>query len=169
MTTQNLGRFGRLQQTLFDKTKRENKQILSTDTANISCNTKVSIHLSETSEPNKKEFLVLEWMKICLEEGHIEPSQPIVGRLYGWPLRPFFCNSLFTDFECWCAKNGISSNKKPEREEFYFIADSIFVRKGDKYHFPPLEECRQKFKSQHSVDMNSLNINRFHKHHSLRE
>lgn len=144
MTIQSLGRFGRLQQTLLDKTKNENLEQSPTDTA-IFCNSKDNINPSESSEPDKKERLVFEWLKVCLEEGHIEPSQPTVGRVCGWPLRPFFCDSLFIDFECWCSKKGINSKERPGCETFHSITNSIFLRELDKYHFPSLEECRQKF------------------------
>lgn len=53
--------------------------------------------------------LIREWISICLDEGHIQPSQPHVGKLEGWPIRPYFKSSLYTDFECWCLKANIST------------------------------------------------------------
>ena len=146
MTTQTLGRFGRLRQTLLDKAKNEDIQHHSIDIS-VSYNTKGFARPSESSKPDKREHLVLEWLKICLNEGHIQPSQPKVGRLCGWPLRSFFCESLYIDFECWCIKNGCLSREIPSGKIFYGLTDSIFVRDGEKYHFPHLEQCQEKLAS----------------------
>jgi hypothetical protein len=154
MTTQSLGRFGRLRQTLLDKTMNENLQQSSIFTT-VSCDTKDTTNPSESSDPDKKEHLVFEWLKVCVEEGHIEPSQPTVGRICGWPLRSFLCESLFIDFECWCSKKGIHPKERPGSKTFYSLTDSIFDRNDDKYHFPSLEQCRQKFKS---LIGNKLNV-----------
>jgi hypothetical protein len=89
---------------------------------------------------------VKTWLKISLEEGHIQPSQPTIGKLEGWPLRPYFKESLYNDFACWCMNEQIPTYLIPSEEFFYQGADAIFdnlLRK--KYGFPDLEICRQRF------------------------
>ena len=90
--------------------------------------------------------LVIDWISVCLNEGHIQPSQPCVGKLEGWPLRPYFKNSLYVDFECWCLKAKIPTYLIPSKELFYQGADVIFESIArDKYQFPDLKVCREKF------------------------
>jgi hypothetical protein len=90
--------------------------------------------------------LVISWLSICLGEGHMQPSQPSVGRLEGWPIRPYFKNSLYVDLECWCSKARIPPYLIPSRELFYQGTDAIFESiSTDKYKFPDLEICRKKF------------------------
>ena len=90
--------------------------------------------------------LVIEWISICLGEGHIQPSQSIVGRLEGWPMRPYFKNSLYVDFECWCLKARMPCYLIPSNELFYQATDTIFESIArDKYQFPDLIICRERF------------------------
>lgn len=91
--------------------------------------------------------LVFEWLTIALEEGHIEPSQPSVGRIVGWPQRKFFVESLYVDFIVWNRKQGRYEYDIPNRIDFSSILDHIFIRSGDFYVFPPLETCRAKFQT----------------------
>lgn len=137
-----LGRFGRPKLTLVYSESKKNSQEKI-----LSLNQQVeSIYPSETSEDTDKISLVLDWLLICLMEGHIEPSQPQVGRLCGWPQRPFFCESLYIDFECWCIKKDLLPRERASGRVFYSIVDQIFTRCGSKYSFPSLEDCRLNFK-----------------------
>lgn len=89
---------------------------------------------------------VKNWLRIALEEGHIQPSQPTVGKLEGWPIRPHFKESLYNDFACWCMKEQIPIYLTPSEELFYQGTDILFdslPRK--KYTFPDLETCKQRF------------------------
>ncbi len=102
--------------------------------------------ISEKTDKSQLPQLVIDWLSICFREGHIQPSQPIVGRLEGWPMRPYFKNSLHVDFECWCLKEGIPSYLIPSKELFYQETDLVFESiVGGKYHFPDLLVCREKF------------------------
>lgn len=90
--------------------------------------------------------LVINWISICLNEGHIQPSQPTVGRLEGWPIRPFFKSSLYVDFECWCLRAGVPTYLIPSKDLFYQGTNAIFESiDSDKYQFPDLTICREKF------------------------
>ena len=90
--------------------------------------------------------LVIEWISISLREGHIQPSQPSVGRLEGWPIRSYFKYSLYVDFECWCSKSKIPPYLIPPQELFYQATDSVFESiAGEKYQFPDLTICQEKF------------------------
>jgi hypothetical protein len=90
--------------------------------------------------------LAIDWLSICLGEGHILPSQPSVGRLEGWPIRSYFKNFLYVDFECWCLKARIPTYLIPCKELFYQGTDLIFESiSGGKYHFLDLNICREKF------------------------
>lgn len=108
---------------------------------------------SEASELKEKGRLVLEWLRVCLEEGHIEPSQPTVGRLCSWPLREFFFNSLYIDFKCWCIKKGLLVPDIPSSIVFYSYTDHLFTRMNDKYFFPDLTECHQKFSNDFGIKL----------------
>lgn len=125
---QTLGRFGRLKQTLLTGEKKqthiENKDISP-------CVNPQDI----PSEPSENNSYVLEWLKICLIEGHIEPSQPSVGRLCGWPVRPFAVTSLYNDFTCWRIRNGASFQEVSDSTKFYSLVDRILPREGQKYFF----------------------------------
>lgn len=87
----------------------------------------------------------LEWIEIALNEGHIEPSQPILGRMTGWPTQSISSNSLLTDFLAWGRKRGIPDWQMPNNEYFYSQLDMIFSREGNRYTLPPLSICRTKF------------------------
>jgi hypothetical protein len=90
--------------------------------------------------------LVIEWLSICLNEGHIQPSQSSLGTLEGWPIRPYFKNSLYVDFECWCLKANVPAYLISSRELFYQVANLIFESiPNDKYQFPVLATCRENF------------------------
>lgn len=138
-----LGRFGRPKPTLVysEREKKNQKKMI------FPFHQAGRVNPSETSGDTDKVLLVIDWLLICLMEGHIEPSQPQVGRLCGWPQRPFFCESLYIDFECWCIKKDLLPKERASGKIFYSIVDEIFTRCGTKYSFPPLEECRLKFKS----------------------
>ena len=141
--SQILGRFGRLRQTLSEeKNKIKAPDIL--ETAPFKTNQEVVATPSETSEDFEQISSILTWLAICLSEGHIEASQPCVGRVVGWPLRPFLKNTLYVDFECWSFKKNLVYIA--QRKTFYSITDKIFISEGEKYHFPPIEECKKKFK-----------------------
>ncbi len=100
------------------------------------------------TEPVQYRFspLVIEWLSICLSEGHIQPSQSHVGNLEGWPRRLFFKQSLYIDFECWCFNSSIPTYLIPSKQLFYQVTDVIFESlSDDKYQFPHLSICREKF------------------------
>lgn len=89
---------------------------------------------------------VKTWLRIALEEGHIQPSQPTVGKLEGWPIWPHFKESLYNDFICWCMNEKVPSYLISSEELFYREADAIFDNlPRKKYGFPDLEICRQRF------------------------
>jgi hypothetical protein len=87
---------------------------------------------------------IMGWIKIMLEEGHIEPAQPQVGRYIGWPIHKHFRNSLYVDFVLWCRKN--LSMDAPLASRFFRLVDQLLVHADQFYVFPPLDECREKFK-----------------------
>lgn len=140
-----LGRFGRLRQTLSEE-KNKIKAPAYQEAVVFKTNQEVVATPSETSEDFEQMSSIFAWLAICLSEGHIEASQPCVGRVIGWPFRSFFKNTLYTDFECWNLKQNLSWKEIANRKTFYSITDRIFISEGDKYHFPPLEECKNKFK-----------------------
>jgi hypothetical protein len=108
----------------------------------------VSLPLVIDTKPIKLHLpsLVIEWFAICLDEGHIQPSQSSVGKLEGWPIRPYFKNSLYVDFECWCLKANVSAYLISSRELFYQVTNLIFESiPNDKYQFPVLATCRDNF------------------------
>lgn len=89
--------------------------------------------------------LVLEWLQVVLDEGHIEPSQSITGRVVGWPSRNFSIESLFVNFDLWCRQRGMLRWSIPERRLFFSILDEVFDRRKSEYAFPSLSNCRDKF------------------------
>ncbi|MEI8329682.1 MAG: hypothetical protein WCG14_06765 [Chlamydiia bacterium] len=145
MIPQTLGRFGRLRQTLSEEKNKINAPA-SQEMLAFKSNQEVVAIPSETSEDFDKISTMLTWLSISLTEGHIEPSQPCVGRIVGWPQRPIFKNSLYVDFECWGVKKDLPSNAIAKRKLFYSLTDRIFISEEDKYCLPSLEECRRKFK-----------------------
>lgn len=89
---------------------------------------------------------VVKWITICIKEGHIEPSQPIVGRMVGWPVRPFSFSSLWTDYLCWNWKNGEMPDQFQEHKLLYELSCYLFdINEQEVVRFPSLEECRLKF------------------------
>lgn len=111
-------------------------------------NSAISLPVVIETKPGKilLPSLVIEWLSICLGEGHIQPSQSSVGKLEGWPIRPNFKNSLYVDFECWCLKANIPTYLISSRELFYQVANVIFdSMSDDKYQFPNLPVCRENF------------------------
>jgi len=102
-------------------------------------------HVPHLSREETDQFLcALHWLNIALDAGHIEPSQPNVGRIVGWPSRSFPFRSLWVDFIVWCQKNGIEADV-PNSKIFSKLLDTIFIRKGELYEFPDLSVCRAKF------------------------
>jgi len=87
----------------------------------------------------------IEWLKIVMEEGHLEPSQSWVGKAVGWPKRNMPIKSLWTDFCIWFRKQEITDEEMPEEYYFYELLDHLFIRQDDKYEFPILEKCRDAF------------------------
>jgi hypothetical protein len=96
-------------------------------------------------EQNSQVLCVFEWLQIVVEEGHIEPSQPCVGRILGWPLRSFHINSLRVDFLVWCRKKEVPQFHIADSQLFFSLLDEVFDRKGERYEFPSLVMCRGKF------------------------
>lgn len=94
---------------------------------------------------DKDVALILKWLQIAVDEGHIEPSQSAVGRLKGWPRREWLRKSLFIDFELWCVRCGCRAWHIPRRADFYYIVDQVFDRKDHQYFFPSLHVCRDRF------------------------
>lgn len=94
-----------------------------------------------------KIALAMEWIQIAIEEGHIEPSQPSIGRLVGWPVRSFSIESLYIDFIVWCRKKGLHEWSIPGRSLFFALLDEVLVRSVNRYEFPTLDTCREKFLS----------------------
>lgn len=108
----------------------------------------ISQPLVTEAKPGKCHLpsLVLEWLSICLDEGHIQPSQSCVGKLEGWLIRSYCKNSLYVDFGCWCLKANVPAYLNSSRELFYQVANLIFESiSDDKYQFPSLLICREQF------------------------
>lgn len=91
-----------------------------------------------------KLALAMDWIQIAIEEGHIEPSQPSVGRLVGWPIRSFSVESLYVDLIVWCRQKDIREWDVPERSLFFALLDEILTRSGNRYEFPMLSTCRER-------------------------
>ncbi len=89
--------------------------------------------------------IVLQRLTIAMEEGHLEVSQPVVGRAMGWPQRMVALRSLWVDFTFWCLKSNFSKYQKPEQSDFHDLLDQLFIRNGDKYELPNLQDCRDMF------------------------
>jgi len=96
-------------------------------------------------EQKNQVYIVFDWLQIALDEGHIEPSQPCVGRLLGWPQRRFCIKSLWIDFLSWCRKKELDQNQIANSDLFYLVLDRIFLREGDRYDFPDLCVCRTNY------------------------
>lgn len=89
--------------------------------------------------------ICFQWLARVMEEGHLEASQPAVGKHVGWPQRMVTIRSLWIDFRCWCSKHQIQSMELPEEWMFYELLDRIFIRHEDKYEIPSLNCCREVF------------------------
>lgn len=127
------GWFDELLQTIFEVKLAES----STDSATLD-----PIDIKPTELP----AFSLEWVKRALELGHIEPSQPDYGKLVGWPQRSILRETLYVDFVAWREK---FHPKTPldHKSDFYKVCDLVFLRNGDRYQFPPIDECRKKLES----------------------
>lgn len=100
--------------------------------------------------------LVYQWFVIALEEGHIEPSQPQVGRIVGWPIREFNFSSLWNDYLCWNIKNGFTPDQFREKKQFHALCRYFFeVNVHDRITFPPLNHCRNKFNQGRKMNVSS--------------
>ena len=88
-----------------------------------------------------------QWLAQVMEEGHLEPSQPLVGKIVGWPQRMISRRSIWIDFCSWCYKQKILSIDRPEEQAFYELLDRIFIPHQDKYEIPPLKDCRKIFET----------------------
>ncbi len=113
-------------------------------------------HVRHTEEVGKSEnyqssqdfvenMVCFRWLTIAMEEGHLEPSQPTMGKTIGWPKKMVTMRSLWIDFYCWCRKHKISKDEMPEQWTFYEQLDRLFIRNNDKYEIPSLEHCRAIF------------------------
>jgi len=96
--------------------------LIPSDLDNIPRFPQIPQHKVNTSVGSEKLSLInskviLEWLQIVVVEGHIEPSQPSIGRIVGWPKRTFSCNALFIDFTLWCRIQGIPNWKIPLMEQ----------------------------------------------------
>lgn len=125
--------------------KRDDKNYLEPIMDGI--HTNHTIHTKNLSIANERDSqelsVIINWITIMLEEGHIKPGQPEVGREIGWPIRRHFRNSLYVDFALWCSKNLFRD--APLATRFYPLLDQLLIRVDEFYEFPPLEECREKF------------------------
>ncbi len=81
---------------------------------------------------------IWEWLSIVAKEGHIEPSQPCVGRVIGWPSRPISVRSLWVEFVCWCRRNNVTLEQRPLEADFHQILVGLFARQEDHYEIPDL-------------------------------
>lgn len=107
---------------------------------------------SEKKNRNGKLQRILEWFDIALSEGHIEPSQPVIGREVGWPVRPFNFRSLWVDYCLWNSKRDVEVDELSERRIFRCLVSLIFDRQEDEYVvFPSLEKSRKNFKALRCV------------------
>ncbi len=114
---------------------------------------------SEDTCITQREVLVLLWFEHALEEGHIEPSQPNVVRLVGWPVRPFSFRSLWVDFSLWCAKNSNDVDEFNDMQLFKYLVSTIFLLRDDDYIvFGALEEARKRYKSLRRI-LEYFNLN----------
>jgi hypothetical protein len=88
---------------------------------------------------------IFEWLHIALNEGHIEPSQPCVGRILGWPQSSRHQRTLWSDFTLWCRKRELKQTQIADSHLFFSIVDRIFERVNDRYAFPSLDVCQLKY------------------------
>lgn len=88
---------------------------------------------------------IFEWLHIVLDEGHIEPSQPCIGRILGWPQSSRHQRTLWSDFTLWCRKRELKQIQIADSHLFFSIVDRIFERMNDRYAFPSLDVCQSKY------------------------
>ncbi len=100
---------------------------------------------SQVSRFSKGTEFCFRWLAIAMEEGHLEPSQSLVGQSIGWPQRRVNRASLWLDFKLWSRKEKIPDYQLPEQIVFYALLDQLFNHVNDKYELPPLEQCRAFF------------------------
>lgn len=100
-------------------------------------------HVPQAKEEDMN--LLVDWMQVVIDEGHIEPSQPVIGRYLGWPIRSFHIRSLYVDFFVWCSQQGMEETNIPDQSICTSFFDKVFTRLGERYEFPPLQSCRIKF------------------------
>ena len=96
-------------------------------------------------EQQKQVLVIFDWLQIALKEGHMEPSQPDVGRILGWPQRSFAASSLRADFVLWCRRKGLKQLCVADSQLFFSLLDRVFYRQGSRYEFPDVEICRERF------------------------
>lgn len=72
-------------------------------------------------EQKQQLIKVFEWLQIAIDEGHIEPAQPCVGRLLGWPQFSKHENSLWSDFILWGRKRGFSQLQIADNQLFFSV------------------------------------------------
>ena len=99
----------------------------------------------DSNNASDRKEIVRNWIEIMLKEGHIEVSQPYVGRIIGWPERSHSINSLYNDFLLWSRGTCVKGERAPTRGVFCSMLDQILLRRGDAYKFPPVAEAREKF------------------------
>jgi len=97
------------------------------------------------SRTSVTKMICFQWLKTVMDEGHLEPSQPDAGKAVGWPVRHIPIESLWIDFCCWFSKLHFANEEMPDEGLFYNLLDHLFIRHGDKYEFPSLEQCRETF------------------------
>lgn len=88
---------------------------------------------------------IFEWLEITLDEGHIEPSQPCVGRILGWPQFSCHQGTLWSDFIRWCRKKELTQIQIADSHLFFSILDRVLERISDRYEFPSLDVCQSKY------------------------
>lgn len=99
----------------------------------------------QVSRLSKGTEFCFRWLAIAMKEGHLEPSQSLVGQSIGWPQRRVNRASLWLDFKLWSRKEKIPDYQLPEQIVFYALLDQLFNRVNDKYELPSLEQCRAIF------------------------
>ncbi len=103
-------------------------------------------HVPQFPREQKGQLMhVFEWLQIAIREGHIEPSQPCVGRIFGWPELSKCRRTLWSDFILWCRKRELSPMQIADSHLFFSVLDRIFERRSDHYEFPPLDVCQNKY------------------------
>lgn len=106
--------------------------------------------LPEITISTKSEIfhpIILEWLQHALQEGHLEPSQPKLGCLLGWPNgHKILVESLCNEVECWAMKENYQDWEMPSQKEICLLADKVFSRDGWHYTILPLETCQHRYR-----------------------